>query len=420
MPCYKILGIYSYADNLREITNNEPVILKHEKYNIKSKNAIGVYTKKNNKKIGYLPTENNNELLNFNNSYIISKLQLNQDYPIVEISRSYPNINILNNYELTFIKKIKYNYQVIDQPSNLKIPLTTLINTLKRKRINVKRLAITYLDDNYINIIIETSKGLESFYTITLKYFTENQDKYNELYDYNLIDNIFFKELLFHRPEKYFEINYINILDYNSDIQNNIQNEFIKIDTVNSINSLNDNIDILYFTKLYLYCIINQNYEYIIKYLNQFTTNKYDDIINQLHDASYYDLLFLGHHIRDKEKQKNELDRDKDIMPLITKRDTYWSFLNSLGGTGGYIISKNGAKKMLDFINKTGSTNGINTLIQKSANELNIYYCNPHMIFTDCYRGDNKDLDTDIQFDYSNDLVLSLDQRLSNELEFYD
>jgi len=146
--------------------------------------------------------------------------------------------------------------------------------------------------------------------------------------------------------------------------------------------------------------------------------NKYDDILNQLHDASYFDLLFFGHHVRDKEKQKDELNRE--TIPIITKRDTYWSFLNSLGGTGGYIISKNGARKMLDFINKTGSTNGIDTIIQKSANELNIYYPNPHLIFTDCYRGDNKDLDTDIQFDYTNDLVLSLDQRLSNELEFYD
>jgi hypothetical protein len=295
MPCYKILGIYSYADNLREITNNEPVILKHEKYNIKSKNAIGVYTKKNNKKIGYLPTENNNELLNFNDSYIISKLQLNQDYPIVEISRSYPNINILNNYELTIIKKIKYDYEIINQPSYLKIPLTTLINTLKRKRINVKRLAITYLDDDYINIIIETSKGLESFYTITSKYFKENQDKYNELYEYNLIDNIFFKELLFHRPEKYFEINYTNIL--NNTIHKKY--EFIEIDTGKSINGLNDDIDILYFTKLYLYCIINQNYEYVIKYLNKFTKNKYDDIIKKfINNYIVIDNIYITYNLK--------------------------------------------------------------------------------------------------------------------------
>ena len=30
MPTYKILGIYSFDDNLKETTLNEPVILKHE------------------------------------------------------------------------------------------------------------------------------------------------------------------------------------------------------------------------------------------------------------------------------------------------------------------------------------------------------------------------------------------------------
>ena len=92
--------------------------------------------------------------------------------------------------------------------------------------------------------------------------------------------------------------------------------------------------------------------------------------------------------------------------------------MNSMGGTGGYIVSRKGAEKMLDFINKTGSTNGIDTLIQKSANELNIYYPKPHLIFTDCYRGDSS-IDTDIQFDHSKDLVKTVDERLTIELEFY-
>jgi hypothetical protein len=40
------------------------------------------------------------------------------------------------------------------------------------------------------------------------------------------------------------------------------------------------------------------------------------------------------------------------------------------------------------------------------------------LIFTDCYRGDNH-IDTDIQYDHSNDLVLSLEQRINMELEFF-
>lgn len=142
--------------------------------------------------------------------------------------------------------------------------------------------------------------------------------------------------------------------------------------------------------------------------------NKFDNIMTQV---SNWDLIFLGHHVRDIDRQKDELVKDK--MPVLTKRDAYWSFLNSLGGTGGYIISKVGARKLLDFIDKNGgSSNGIDTLIQKSANVLDIYYPTPHLIFTECYRGDNN-IDTDIQYDHSNDLVLSLEQRINTELEFF-
>lgn len=164
--------------------------------------------------------------------------------------------------------------------------------------------------------------------------------------------------------------------------------------------------------------LINSSYEFFIILEDDIECtpdfeNKYNNILKQTSD---WDIIFLGHHIRDKEKQKDELNRD--IMPIITKRNTYWSFLHSLGGTGGYMITKTGATKLLDFINKTGATNGIDTLIQKSANDLSIYYPNPHLIFSECYRGDNT-IDTDIQYDHSNDLVMSLDDRLEDELKFY-
>lgn len=273
MPTYKILGIYSFADTLKETTLHEPVILKHEKYNIKSKNAIGVYVK-DNKKIGYLPIENNDELLNFKNSYKISKLQLNQDYPIVEIIRYYSNVNNIENYEFSYIKKIKFDYKLIEVPDDLVIPLKNVINNLKHKRISVKRMALTHLDDDFINLTIETTKGLETFYTITYKYFKENQEKYEELLEFNLLDHTFFKELVFHRPEKYIETNYKNILKY--DFTESY--EFLEMNIYEKINKLNDHIDIIYFTKLYIYCIINNDFKYIIKYLNKFTKRKYDDI----------------------------------------------------------------------------------------------------------------------------------------------
>ena len=165
--------------------------------------------------------------------------------------------------------------------------------------------------------------------------------------------------------------------------------------------------------------LINSEYHYftILEDDVEFTPdfkNKFNNIMKQVNN---WDLIFLGHHVRDINRQQDELLKDK--MPVLTKRDAYWSFLNSLGGTGGYIISKIGAQKLLDFIDKNGgSSNGIDTLIQKSANVLDIYYPNPQLIFTECYRGDNN-IDTDIQYDHSNDLVLSLEQRINMELEFF-
>ena len=165
--------------------------------------------------------------------------------------------------------------------------------------------------------------------------------------------------------------------------------------------------------------LIYSNYDFFVileddvEFTPDFKT-KFDNIMSQVKN---WDLIFLGHHVRDVNRQKDELVKDK--IPVLTKRDAYWSFLNSLGGTGGYIISKIGAQKLLDFIDKNGgSSNGIDTLIQKSANDLNICYPSPHLIFTECYRGDNI-LDTDIQYDHSNDLVLSLEQRINMEFEFF-
>jgi hypothetical protein len=81
------------------------------------------------------------------------------------------------------------------------------------------------------------------------------------------------------------------------------------------------------------------------------------------------------------------------------------------------MITKNGARKFLNFLNRTGATNGIDTCIQKACNELNIYYCSPHLIYSECYRGDNSP-DSDIQYDYSS-LSKSIEERLQDEIDFY-
>ena len=141
--------------------------------------------------------------------------------------------------------------------------------------------------------------------------------------------------------------------------------------------------------------------------------SKFNDLICKLENVSW-DIAFLGHHVRDLSNQDHF---NKEKYPEIEKWDVYTSFVNSLGSTASYMITKDGAKKFLNFLNRTGATNGIDTCLQKSANELNVYYCSPHLIYSECFRGDNNP-DSDIQYDYDN-LEKTYDERLNDEILFY-
>ena len=77
------------------------------------------------------------------------------------------------------------------------------------------------------------------------------------------------------------------------------------------------------------------------------------------------------------------------------------------------------AEKLLDFIDKTGSTNCIDTLQQKSSNELNIYYCSPHLVYSKCFRHNvSEPIDTDIQ-NNNKSLTLPFETKVQDELNFY-
>lgn len=284
MPNYKLLGIYSFADNLKKININDQVILKSEQFNIKSKNAIGVYTIDNNK-IGYLPVENKNEITFFNNAYKISNLVLNKEYPSVEISRVYPENNYLDNIEYPYEKKIKYEYTLVNISKELQNSIVGLEKYLKTKRIKVKRSAIIYYDNNYINVLIEVSKGIEQFECITLKYFKENIDKYEELNENKLIENTFFKELLFYRLECYFEKNYKSPLN-SPQITNiyllNYVNAIIEEKVHDKLELENPKIDNILIIKLYLRYLFHKNDEYILKYINKIINENYTDVDNAM------------------------------------------------------------------------------------------------------------------------------------------
>jgi GR25 family glycosyltransferase involved in LPS biosynthesis len=125
-----------------------------------------------------------------------------------------------------------------------------------------------------------------------------------------------------------------------------------------------------------------------------------------------WDMMYLGHHLHTQYKSDDVYDKEK--LPRIEKWDVHTSLTRSMGGTGGYLISKQGAKKLLEFINSNGMTNGIDTVQQKASNIMNTFYCCPHLFYSKCFMGDNN-LDTDVQYDYDS-LTMNIEDRINNDI----
>lgn len=157
------------------------------------------------------------------------------------------------------------------------------------------------------------------------------------------------------------------------------------------------------------YCILEDDIDLVPNFKQKFV-----QIISQLTPGEW-DMIYLGHHIFPKHRKDEHYD--KEANPVAEKWSRAKSLQISMGGTGGYVISKEGAKKLLDFIDRTGMTNGIDTVQQKAADDMNIYYCIPHLIYSECYTGNNKP-DTDIQFCYDS-LTVDVNTRFMEELRFY-
>jgi len=160
-------------------------------------------------------------------------------------------------------------------------------------------------------------------------------------------------------------------------------------------------------------CVLEDDVTFVPSFQEKFL-----NLVSQLstnQNFKDWDMCYLGHHVWPQyvtDKTYNKTD-----LPTVEKWTAEQSLEKSIGGTGGYLITKNGARKLLDFINKFGMRNGIDTIQQKAANTLNIYYCIPHLIYSECWTHNNK-ADSDIQKDFSS-LTIPLHHRLLKEKDFY-
>jgi len=257
MQYIEISGLYTYYDNIKKLKLDDKIILKENKNNKITKDAIGAYTI-NNIKIGYIPYTI--KQIDINNNYFVSKIKLNTIKPLLFISCKYDNSNMIS-IEPNIIKNIKYNYIKKLNKTPYNDDLEKFKHELVKNNIN-NDINIIYYDENYINLLINN----QIFYTITKKFYEENIFKYEEFNKYKIIPINIFKLFKIHRLEIYITKYYNNINNIIKKYKNKIINiiktnnidfnnlyETITLDKIN----FNYNIDII---KLIIKYKINNNY----------------------------------------------------------------------------------------------------------------------------------------------------------------
>lgn len=125
-------------------------------------------------------------------------------------------------------------------------------------------------------------------------------------------------------------------------------------------------------------------------------TKKFKSVLEELGNIRW-DLIYLGHHFSKLEYY----NFDKKAHVKLEKWTYDISAEKSYGGLFGFLINKKGALKFLDFINKLGVIYPIDSMQQQSIahNIMDTYYCTPHLIYSECVRGDNG-VNSDIQRDF--------------------
>ena len=99
-------------------------------------------------------------------------------------------------------------------------------------------------------------------------------------------------------------------------------------------------------------------------------TNDYSEKFKQVCEFDQKDIIFLGYSMM-------EAERNKSVVCDISNTTLQLNKLNKtryIGGFFSYLINKNGAKKLVDYIDKNGIKYGIDYLIKKNESLLWIYY----------------------------------------------
>jgi GR25 family glycosyltransferase involved in LPS biosynthesis len=169
--------------------------------------------------------------------------------------------------------------------------------------------------------------------------------------------------------------------------------------------------------------IMDNDSDYYIVFEDDFTlTHNFLENFNKCKDfieinKNVVDLLFLGYH---SYENINSNISYSNIEFNDFNRNLY------VGGTFGYIITKNGVRKMIEYINLNGIKHGIDYLLKINTN-LNIKIVNPSIIQSEWVRNYEDNVDSDIQreydsfdfntiFDYNSYLFISKLDQINNDM----
>jgi hypothetical protein len=205
---FKIEGINSFHEAIKDIKLNDKIILKRNINNQLSEEAIGVYNIFN-KKLGYAPFKYSQQI-NLNLNYFIYNINLSTRNII--IGCIYPETNYID-----IIKPDNSNSNI-----NINHDLYSLKKKLEISGLKITDIKLLYADDYFIDINIKSEPNIDiNFYTVTKKYYDNNLIKYNEFFENNLIEFNVYRSFYTHRLEQYIIKKYKLL----NDIGNNIENK---------------------------------------------------------------------------------------------------------------------------------------------------------------------------------------------------
>ena len=117
----------------------------------------------------------------------------------------------------------------------------------------------------------------------------------------------------------------------------------------------------------------------------------------QIIDRISWDIIFLGSSVIREFRHPGHYDRNAGILHLSAQQPAYM-----IGGTFAYLVSHQGAKKLLHLVETECVHYPIDTWMMLQFSRLRVFFTEPHLVFSEYLSADaaSAKVDTDIQKDF--------------------